>query len=69
MNAMWLQDSKAVKPVTNEQMAAEIKYQASIAPFKLMLKNGAISTEDYRVIDTILNEKYRPLFVEYMPPN
>lgn len=53
---MWRQGSKAVKPVTKEQITAEIKYQASIAPFRLMLKNGQISTEDYRVIDTILTE-------------
>lgn len=39
--------------MTKEQITAEIKYQASIAPFRLMLKNGQISTEDYRVIDTI----------------
>jgi len=57
---MWRQGSKAVKPVTKEQITAEIKYQASIAPFRLMLKNEQISTEDYRVIDTILTEKYLP---------
>lgn len=68
-NAMWRQGSKAVKPVTKEQITAEIKYQASIAPFRLMLKNGQISTEDYRVIDTILTEKYRPVFVQFIPPN
>lgn len=49
--------------MTKEQITAEIKYQASIAPFRLMLKNGQISTEDYRVIDTILTEKYLPVFV------
>ena len=42
--------------MTKEQITAEIKYQASIAPFRLMLKNGQISTEDYSVIDTILTE-------------
>lgn len=55
--------------MTKEQITAEIKYQASIAPFRLMLKNGQISTEDYRVIDTILTEKYRPVFVQFIPPN
>ena len=55
--------------MTKEQITAEIKYQASIAPFRLMLKNGQISTEDYRVIDTILTEKYRPIFVQYISPN
>lgn len=55
--------------MTKEQMASEIRYQASIAPFRMMLKNGTISAEDYRVIDTILTEKYRPLFVEYISPD
>lgn len=55
--------------MTKEQMTSEIKYQASIAPFRMMLKSGAISTADYRVIDTILTEKYRPLFVEYISPD
>ena len=68
-NAMWRQGSKAVKLVTKEQMTAETKYQASIAPFRIMLKNGQISTDDYRVIDTILTEKYRPVFVQYISPN
>lgn len=69
MNAMCLQGSKAVKPMIKEQMAVEIKYQASIAPFRRMLEKGQISAEDYRVIDTILNEKYRPIFVKYISPN
>lgn len=55
--------------MTKEQMTAEIKYQASIAVFRLMLENGQISAEDYRVIDTILAEKYRPVFVKYISPN
>ena len=47
-------------------MKAEIAYQASIIPFKQMLKSGFISLEDYAKIDTILNKKYRPFFVEYI---
>ena len=69
MNAMWQQGSKAVSAVTKEQITAEIKYQASIAPFRQMLKKGQISAEDYRAIDTILAEKYCPLFIQYISPN
>lgn len=69
MNAMWRQGSKAVKSVTKEQITTEIRYQASIAPFRIMLKNGQISTEDYRVIDAVLTEKYHPVFVQFIPPN
>ena len=54
--------------MTKEQITAEIRYQASIAPFRLMLEKGQISSEDYHVIDTILTEKYRPLFVKYISP-
>ena len=53
--------------MTTEAMTSEISYQASIAPFKQMLKSGFISPEDYAKIDTILTGKYRPVFVEYMP--
>lgn len=53
--------------MTSKAVKAEIAYQASIIPFKQMLKSGFISLEDYAKIDTILNKKYRPFFVEYMP--
>ena len=69
MIATSRQDSKAVKAVTKEQMAAETKYQASIAPFRLMLNDGVISAEDYQTIDTILTDKYCPLFIQYTSPN
>lgn len=52
--------------MTSEAMKSEVSYQASIAPFKHLLKSGAISSEDYSKIDTILTNKYRPVFVEYM---
>ena len=68
-NVILRQGSKAVSAVTKEKITAEIKYQASIAPFRQMLKNGQISTEDYRAIDTILTEKYCPLFIQYISPN
>lgn len=55
--------------MTKEQMAAETKYQASIAPFRLMLNDGVISAEDYQTIDTILTDKYCPLFIQYTSPN
>ena len=55
--------------MTKEQMTAETKYQASISQFRIMLKNGQISMDDYRVIDTILTEKYHPVFAQFIPPN
>ncbi|SDN79581.1 SHOCT domain-containing protein [Acetanaerobacterium elongatum] len=47
-----------------EQFYKEMLYHSSLSPFKAMLKNGIISGDDYRVIDTILRVKYSPLFVE-----
>ena len=47
-----------------EQFYKEMLYHASLSPFKAMLKNGIISGDDYRVIDTIMRVKYSPLFVE-----
>jgi len=52
--------------MTKVQQRTEMLYQASLAPFKKMLRNGTISVEDYRIIDTILREKYHPIFVEYI---
>ncbi len=50
--------------MTTAQMNAELLYQASLSPFKTMLAKGLISGEDYRVIDTILQGKYSPIFVD-----
>ena len=53
--------SKVVFQMNEEQFEAEKDYQASMLCFKQMLENGKITQEEYRQIDTILLEKYRPL--------
>lgn len=50
--------------MTKEQMSNELIYQASLSPFKVMLKKRVISEEDYHAVDTKLREKYSPIFVE-----
>ena len=50
--------------MTTEQLEAEIMYQASIAPFIEMAKKALISREDLRVVSTILEDEYRPIFVQ-----
>lgn len=50
--------------MTKERMNMELLYQASLSPFKAMLKDNVISKEDYRAIDRILRVKYTPIFVE-----
>jgi hypothetical protein len=50
--------------MTESQMKKEIMYHVSVAPFKKMLNNKVISFEDYSKIDTILRQKYCPIFVK-----
>lgn len=53
--------------MTTEQLQAEMAYHASLKPFTCLLNNGVISEEDYAKIKTILTNKYRPIFVGYIP--
>lgn len=48
--------------MTTECLSKEILYHASLAPFQEMLSEGLIAAEDYAAIDTILHDKYRPIF-------
>ena len=48
--------------MTTECLSKEILYHASLAPFQEMLYEGLITAEDYAAIDTILHDKYRPIF-------
>lgn len=45
-------------------MNNEFLYHASLSPFKTMLAKGIITTDECRVIDTMLQAKYSPIFVE-----
>ncbi len=49
--------------MTKEQLNQEILYHASLAPFRQLLSERQISPSDYAKIDTILAQKYRPIFV------
>ena len=53
--------------MTTEQLQAEMAYHASLKPFTCLLNDGVISEEDYAKIKTILTNKYRPIFVGYIP--
>ena len=50
--------------MTKEQLNKEFLYHASLSPFKAILREGIISEEDFRVIDTILRVQYTPIFVD-----
>lgn len=46
--------------MNEQEFDREKRYQVAIQIAKTLLKNGSISQEEYRQIDTILLEKYRP---------
>ena len=50
--------------MTTERLHAEMMYHASLSPFKKMLSDGIITAEDYAKVDTILHNRYRPIFVD-----
>ena len=51
-----------VARMSKEQMRQEKLYQATMSMVRRMLEKGLISEEEYRQIDTMFLEKYRPLF-------
>ena len=55
--------------VTTERLSKEILYHTSLAPFRKMLSEGLITSEDYAAIDTILHDKYRPIFGSIISEN
>ena len=55
--------------MTTECLSKEILYHASLAPFRKMLSEGLISAADYAAIDTILHDKYRPIFGDNISEN
>ena len=55
--------------MTKEQLNREMLYHASLTPFRRLLSEGHISRPDYDNIDTILAQKYHPIFVNIMPQN
>lgn len=51
-----------VARMSKEQMRQEKLYQATMSMIRRMLTEGLITEEEYRQIDTMFLEKYRPLF-------
>lgn len=55
--------------MTTDCLTKEMLYHASLAPFRKMLSEGLITAEDYTTIDTIMHNKYQPIFVSNISPN
>lgn len=48
--------------MSRDDFQKEKLYQATMGMARKMLRDGLISEEEYRQIDTIFLEKYRPVF-------
>jgi hypothetical protein len=55
--------------MSKEQFEAEKDYQASIHLAKILRQKGLLTEEEYAIIDTKLQEKYRPLFGTLLSEN
>ncbi|MDJ0304687.1 SHOCT domain-containing protein [Dehalobacter sp.] len=55
--------------MSEEQFEAEKDYQISIHLAKTLRQKGLLSDEEYAIIDTKLQEKYRPLFGTLLSEN
>ena len=53
--------SKAVTAMSKEDMRREKLYQTTMHIARKMLKEGIISEDEYRRIDKIFLEKYKPV--------
>ena len=54
--------SKVVMAMSKEEFRNEKLYQTTMHLARKMLEEGIISEEEYRQIDTIFLEKYKPVF-------
>ena len=54
--------SKVVTAMSKEEFRNEKLYQTTMYLARKMLEEGIISEEEYRQIDTIFLEKYKPVF-------
>ena len=62
MNATSPTVSKVVMAMSKEEFRNEKLYQTTMHLARKMLDEGIISEEEYRQIDTIFLEKYKPVF-------
>lgn len=52
--------------MNSEQLAREMRYLASVAPARSMLRRGLITTEEFRSFDRRMVEQYQPRFSSLM---
>ena len=55
--------------MTKEQMKAEKLYSVTMHIARLMQTDGLISDDEYNAFDTIMNNKYKPIFGTLLSKN
>lgn len=55
--------------MSEQEFDREKRYQAAMQIADALLKNGSISEEEYRQIETKLREKYRPILSTLLSGN
>lgn len=55
--------------MSQEQFERESRYRAAMSIAGQMLKNGLITIQEFRQIDTMCAEKYLPVIGQLMPTN
>ncbi len=48
--------------MTPDQFDREVRYQTMVAISRTMLEKGLISPDDFEKIESVLREKYQPIF-------
>ncbi len=61
MSAMWRLGSEKVIVMNDEDFEREKAYQTTMSLVRQLRNNGAVNDEEYKKIDTIMLEKYRPI--------
>lgn len=58
-----------VMTMSNEQFKRESKYGAAVALARSMLAKGLITDKDFRKVDTMFNQKYKPIIGGFSSKN
>ena len=61
-NATFVIGSEEETLMTNEQFERERRYRVAISVAAVMLKQGLLTEDDYRIVNERMIEKYKPFF-------
>jgi hypothetical protein len=61
MNVMWLNDLEVFR-MSEDQFRNELLYQTTMSLVRSMMNKDMISEEEYHEFNTIMLDKYRPIF-------